>query len=91
MPSARNASSVAREASAVPRTVSPSTTPWSANACMVAKGIVLTVPRVTNPVTYSVSGYAGSLTPVEAHSRRCGRAPRSASSPNRPAGSNTSS
>ena len=41
----------------------------------VASGIVLTVPGATSSTTYIVSSYAGSLTPVDAHSGRCGLAP----------------
>jgi hypothetical protein len=37
--------------------------------------MVLTTSGATRPVTYRVSSYAGSLTLVEAHSGRCGRAP----------------
>ena len=41
--------------------------------------MVLTTPGATSSMTYSVSSYAGSLTPVEAHSGRCGSAPAAAS------------
>ena len=60
-------------------TVSPSITPWSNVASRVFSGIVLTVPGATSSVTYRVSGRAGSLTPVEAHSGRCTLAPASVS------------
>ena len=43
-------------AAAGPMTVSPSTSPWSANASRVFSGIVLTVSATTRSVTYIVSG-----------------------------------
>ena len=46
---------------------------------MVLGGMVLTVSGPIRVSTYSVSGYALSFTPVEAHSRRCGMAPLAAS------------
>ncbi len=42
---------------------------------MVFSGIVLTQPSTTRSATYIVSAYAGSLTPVEAHSGRWRLAP----------------
>ena len=52
---------------------------WSAAASSVAIGIVFTVSGATSPSTYSVSGYFGFFTPVEAHSGRCTDAPASRS------------
>jgi hypothetical protein len=37
--------------------------------------MVLTVPGAMSSEMYSVSEYSGFLTPVEAHSGRCRRAP----------------
>ena len=45
--------------------------PWSANASMVASGSVFTVSGPISLSTYSVSGYAGFLVDVLAHSGRC--------------------
>ena len=44
-------------------------------ASRVDSGMVFTVPGATSSSTYMVSGKAGSLVLVEAHSGRCGRAP----------------
>ena len=49
--------------------------PWSASAFSVASGIVFTVNGAASALTYSTSEACGSLVPVLAHSRRCGRAP----------------
>ena len=40
-----------RASSARPLTWSPSTSPWSAKACMVFSGMVLTVSATTSSVT----------------------------------------
>src|SRR6185312_10502666 len=53
--------------------------PWSATACKVFSGMVSTVSGAASASTYSVSEAFGSLVPVEAQSRRCGRAPAAAS------------
>ena len=58
--------------------VLPVISPWSATASSVFSGMVFTVPGATSSVTYMVSGYAGSLTPVDAHRGRWGLAPSSA-------------
>src|SRR6202011_3532931 len=74
-PTASSLSNTACASPARPMTVSPAMTPWSATASMVFSGIVLTVFGATSSVTYRVSEYAGFLTPVDAHSGRCTRAP----------------
>jgi hypothetical protein len=48
-------------------------------ALTVSGGIVLTVSGPMSSSTYSVSGYAGFLVLVLAHSTRWARAPRAAS------------
>ena len=53
----------------------PGEVPWSANASIVASGRVLTVSGPISSSTYSVSGYAGFLVDVLAHSGRCTTAP----------------
>ena len=53
------------------------TSSCSAHACSVGMGIVLTVSLPTRVSTYFVSGYCGSLTPVDAHSGRCTGQPAS--------------
>ena len=68
---------------AVPFTVSPVTSPWSATASRVFSGIVFTVSGATSSVTYRVSEWSGFLTPAEAHSGRCTRAPSALSASNR--------
>ncbi len=50
---------------------------WSATACSVAIGIVLTVCGATSSSTYIVSAYLGFFTPVDAQSGRCTGAPAS--------------
>ena len=55
---------------------------WAAAACRVGSGIVFTVSGPTRPSTYSVSGYAGFLTPVEAQSGRWTGQPASRSAAN---------
>ena len=45
--------------------------PWSRKASSVAGGTVLTVSGPIKVSTYIVSGYAGFLVLVEAHSGRC--------------------
>ncbi len=59
--------------------VAPSTVAWSAAAWSVLSGIVFTVSGATRPSTYIVSGYLGSLTPVDAQSGRWTAAPASRS------------
>src|SRR5262249_5425544 len=49
--------------------------PCSASAFRVRSGIVFTVNGAARALTYRTSEAAGSLVPVLAHSRRCGRAP----------------
>ena len=49
------AAKVACACSTRPVTVSPVTSPWSAKACIVFSGIVLTVPSTTSSETYMVS------------------------------------
>src|SRR5262249_49496027 len=46
-----------------------------ASAFKVASGMVFTVNGAASPLTYRMSDADGSLVPVLAHSRRCGRAP----------------
>jgi transaldolase len=70
MPKLSRVAQVACDACAVPVTVSPSNTPWSATASRVFSGIVFTHPGATRPSTYMVSGNAGSFTPVDAHRGR---------------------
>ncbi len=53
----------------------PVISPWSSVASSVASGMVLTVLGATRSVTYMVSLYALSFTPVDAHSGRCLLAP----------------
>ena len=79
MPTAASRPSVWWACSYMVVTVSPRTWPWSATASRVASGIVLTTPAATSSITYRVSSYAGSFTPVEAHSGRCGLAPAASS------------
>src|SRR5262245_14156859 len=46
-----------------------------ASAFRVASGMVFTVNGAASPLTYRMSDADGSLVPVLAHGRRCGRAP----------------
>ena len=57
--------------------VFPFTSAHSAAASSVGIGIVFTVSGATSSSTYFVSGYCGSLTPVDAHSGLCTGAPAS--------------
>src|SRR5664280_2404404 len=79
MPSASRSSSTLAAPAYPPVMGSPVMAAWSAVARSVFSGMVLTVPGATSSVTYMVSGYAGSLTPVDAHNGRWGCAPSSSS------------
>ena len=51
------------------------TSPWSAKAFSVPSGMVFTVNGAASALIYRMSDAFGSLVPVLAQSRRCGRRP----------------
>jgi hypothetical protein len=80
IPASRSASRSGVGSSSAPPPLSSPSLPAASN---VGSGIVLTVFGAARPQTYSVSGYCGFLTPVEAHSGRCTGAPAARSSAKR--------